>query len=186
MKCLHNNEALGQVSSSCDPHTSTSLSSDLTMPSSLTLNRSYQFIVYSFSFASTDHGLGGLVSAKADVYSNEILLIETFSGKKKKPTEVMFETDMSLKQWIHRECAAGGSLITVIDPKLLNDDRDDFLSSKEQCFSCVMELALSCTTETTQDRGNMIELAAKLKKIRKQFLTSIELSLPNNMETEDS
>ena len=51
--------------------------------------------------ASTGHGLGGLVSAKADVYSHGILLIETFSGKKK-PTNAMFETEMSLKQWRHR------------------------------------------------------------------------------------
>lgn len=98
----------------------------------------------------------------------------------------MFETDMSLKLCIHRECAAGCSLIIVIDPKLLNDDRDDFLSSKVQCFSCVMELALSCTAERPQDWSNMIEMAARLKKIRKQLLTSIEVSFPNKMETKDS
>jgi len=93
---------------------------------------------------------------------------------------------MSLKQWIHCECAAGGSLITMIDPKLLNEDRDDFLSFKAQCFSRVMELALSCTAETPQVRSNMTEVAGRLKKIRKQFLISIEISSASKLETKDS
>jgi len=49
-----------------------------------------------------------------------------------------------------------------------------------------MKLALSCTVETPQDQCNMIDVAARLKKTSKQFLTSIEVSLANKMETKDS
>ena len=49
-----------------------------------------------------------------------------------------------------------------------------------------MELTLSCTVDTPQDQSNTIEMAARLKKIRKQFLTSIEVSLANKMETKDN
>ena len=101
--------------------------------------------------------------------------MEVFSGKK--PTDSMFEADMSLKHWIHDECCGGGSLINVIDPKLLNDDGVDWSTFKEQCFSWVMELALSCTENVPSNRNNMIEVAARLKNIRKQFLASIKVTI---------
>ncbi|KAJ8443081.1 hypothetical protein Cgig2_004286 [Carnegiea gigantea] len=77
-----------------------------------------QLTILSNNFTTT-----GFVSTKADVYSYGILLIETFS--RKKPTDSMFDADMSLKHWIHDECCGGGSLINVIDPKLLNEDGVD-------------------------------------------------------------
>ncbi|KAJ8422076.1 hypothetical protein Cgig2_010856 [Carnegiea gigantea] len=126
-------------------------------------------------YMAPEYGLGGLVSTKADVYSYEILLMEVFSGKK--PTDSMFEVDMSLKHWIHDECCGDGSLINVIDPKLLNEDGIDWSTFKEQCFSWVMELALSCTEEVPPNRNNMIEVAARLKNIRKQFLASIKVTI---------
>ncbi|KAJ8445340.1 hypothetical protein Cgig2_010698 [Carnegiea gigantea] len=97
-----------------------------------------QSTVLSNNLATTGYiapecGLGGLISTKADVYSYGILLMETFSGKK--PIDSMFEADVSLKHWIHDECCGGGSLINVIDPKLLNEDGGDWSIFKEQCFS---------------------------------------------------
>ncbi|KAJ8446127.1 hypothetical protein Cgig2_000924 [Carnegiea gigantea] len=68
-----------------------------------------------------------------DVYSYGILLMETFS--RKKPTDSMFEADISLKHWIHYECCGGGSLINLIDPKLLNEGGGEWSTFKEQCFS---------------------------------------------------
>ncbi|KAJ8445345.1 hypothetical protein Cgig2_010703 [Carnegiea gigantea] len=124
-------------------------------------------------YMAPEYGSGGLVSTKADVYSYGILLMETFSGKK--PTDSMFEADMSLKHWIHDECCGGGSLINVIDPKLLNEDGGDLFTFKEQCFSWATELALSCTEEVPHNRNNMIEVAARLKNIRKQFVASIKV-----------
>ena len=129
---------------------------------------------------STEYGLGGLVSTKVDVYSYGILLIETFSSKK--PTDPMFETDVSLKQWMCHECSNGGSLINVIDPNLVNEDGGNFSPSMEQCFHSVMELALSCTAEMPHDRSNMIEVVARLKKISKQFLASIQVTIKTKLE----
>ncbi|KAJ8421287.1 hypothetical protein Cgig2_006537 [Carnegiea gigantea] len=124
-------------------------------------------------YMAPEYGSGGLVSTKADVYSYGILMMETFSGKK--PTDLMFEADMSLKHWIHDECHGGGSFINVIDPKLLNEDGGDWSTFKEQCFSWVMELALSCTEEVPHNRNNMIEVVARLMNIRKQLLASIKV-----------
>lgn len=126
-------------------------------------------------YMAPEYGLGGLVSTKADVYSYGILLMETFSGKR--PTNSMFEAEMSLKHWMHDECCGGGSLSNVIDPKLMNEDGGDWSTFKEQCFSWVMELALSCTEEMAHNRNNMIEVTARLKKIRKQFLASIKATI---------
>jgi len=129
----------------------------------------------------TEYGLGGVGSAKAYVYSYGIMLIGAFSGKQ--PTDMMFETNMSLKQWMYHACSNGGSLINVIDPNLLDEDGDDFSPSMEQCFCWAMELALSCTAKMPCDRSGMIEVAARLKKINKQFLDSVQITIKTKSQS---
>lgn len=46
-----------------------------------------------------EYGPEGLVSIKCDVYSYEIMLIETFT--RTKPNDEMFDGELSLMKWVY-------------------------------------------------------------------------------------
>jgi len=49
-------------------------------------------------------------------------------------------------------------------------NRGDDYSNKEHCVTSIMELALQCSNESPEGRINMIEILARFKKIKEQFL----------------
>ncbi|KDO49783.1 hypothetical protein CISIN_1g047043mg [Citrus sinensis] len=59
-------------------------------------------------------GSEGIISAKCDVYSFGVLLMETFTGKK--PTDEMFTGEISLKNWVNESLPH--ALTDVVDANL--------------------------------------------------------------------
>ncbi|CDO96833.1 unnamed protein product [Coffea canephora] len=114
----------------------------------------------------TDFGLEGLVSTRIDVYSFGIILMETFS--RMKPSDEIFKEDLTLKNWI--EESLPNATVQVIDGNLLRQ-QDEHFSEKLVCVSMIFKLALSCCTECPQDRINIKEVVAALKKIKRQLDT---------------
>ncbi|XP_022735489.1 receptor kinase-like protein Xa21 [Durio zibethinus] len=51
---------------------------------------------------------------------------------------------------------------------------DEYFIIKANCISSIMELALKCSAELPEDRNNMADVVAMLKKIKHKFLISIE------------
>ncbi|KAL6284582.1 hypothetical protein ACE6H2_015511 [Prunus campanulata] len=121
-------------------------------------------------YMAPEYGLEGMVSTRGDVYSFGILVMETFT--RRKPTDEMFVGEMNLKQWIANSLVLPDAMIDeVVDASLLcTQQEDDDLVRKRDCLSSVMRLALTCCAESPEERINMEEAVATLKKIKIKFL----------------
>ncbi|KAL6282483.1 hypothetical protein ACE6H2_013412 [Prunus campanulata] len=121
-------------------------------------------------YMAPEYGLEGVVSTRGDVYSFGILVMETFT--RRKPIDEMFVGEMNLKQWIANSLVLPDAIIyEVVDASLLcTQQEDDDLVKKRDCLSFIMRLALTCCAESPEERINMEEAVATLKKIKIKFL----------------
>ncbi|ESR63269.1 hypothetical protein CICLE_v10013944mg [Citrus x clementina] len=103
-----------------------------------------------------------------DVYSFGIILMETFKGKK--PTDEIFNEEMTLKHWVNDWLPI--SIMKVIDANLLSREDMHFVA-KEQCVSFVFNLAMECTVESPQQRINAKKIVTRLLKIRDSLLRNV-------------
>ncbi|KAK9204109.1 hypothetical protein WN943_014367 [Citrus x changshan-huyou] len=115
-------------------------------------------------YMAPEYGSEGIVSAKCDVYSYGVLLMETFT--RKGPTDEMFTGEMSLRRWVKESLPDG--LTEVVDANLVREEQA--FSAKMDCILSIMDLALDCCMESPDMRINMTDAAAKLKKIKVKFL----------------
>ncbi|XVF87307.1 hypothetical protein PTKIN_Ptkin18bG0109500 [Pterospermum kingtungense] len=122
-----------------------------------------------FGYMAPEYGSTGIVSRKGDVYSYGILLMETFT--RKKPTDEIFSGEMSLKDWV--EESLSGAITDVLDAKLLK--KEEHFIAMVNCTSSVLGLALECTAKSPEERRNMNDVVAILKKIKIKYLKDVEL-----------
>ncbi|KAL3638691.1 hypothetical protein CASFOL_016598 [Castilleja foliolosa] len=120
-------------------------------------------------YAAPEYGLEGKVSTKGDVYSYGIMLLEMFT--RKRPTDDMFSAEMSLKYWV----SENGS-IEVVDPDLLSRE-DQHFSPHEQCVSSIFDLAMKCLAFSPDERINMIQVVAALRKVKSKFIAATEVNI---------
>ncbi|KAM5587930.1 hypothetical protein ABKV19_006401 [Rosa sericea] len=119
-------------------------------------------------YMAPEYGLEGIVTRRGDVYSFGILLLETFTNRK--PTNEMFDGEMSLKQWVENALFAD-AIVEVVDTTLLGIEEDHSFVSKRECISSIMRLALACCAKLPEERINMQEALATLDKVKIKFLT---------------
>ncbi|KAB2637270.1 receptor-like protein kinase [Pyrus ussuriensis x Pyrus communis] len=118
-------------------------------------------------YMAPEYGMDGIVSTKGDVYSFGIVLMETFT--KRKPTDEMFAGEMNLKQWISNSLFQD-VIFEVVDASLLQTEEDRDFSSKRDCLSSILRLALGCSAEFPEERVSMPDAVATLNKIKIKFL----------------
>ncbi|XWS10102.1 hypothetical protein CRYUN_Cryun39dG0046900 [Craigia yunnanensis] len=116
-------------------------------------------------YMAPEYGSEGIVSTKGDVYNFGILLMETFT--RKKPTDEIFTGEISIKYWVKESLPS--ALMEVVDANLLNSEERGYSATRDCAFS-VLQLALDCSEEIPEERINMKEVVAKLKKIKLKFL----------------
>ncbi|KAH9722948.1 protein kinase domain-containing protein [Citrus sinensis] len=118
-------------------------------------------------YMAPEYGSEGIVSAKCDVYSYGVLLMETFT--RKRPTDEMFTGEMSLRRWVKESLPHRVS--EVVDANLVREEQA--FSAKMDCLLSIMDLALDCCMESPDKRMHMTDAAAKLKKIKVKFLDDV-------------
>ncbi|KAL0438012.1 UNVERIFIED_CONTAM: Receptor kinase-like protein Xa21 [Sesamum latifolium] len=119
-------------------------------------------------YMAPEYGSEGRVSTSGDVYSYGIVLLEMFT--RKKPTDDMFTEELSLKHWVGRGLQ-DNTVTEVVAPGLLAR-QDQYFSAKEQCVLSIFRLAMECLALSPEERINMIEMVAALRKIRATFIAS--------------
>ncbi|XP_044507258.1 putative receptor-like protein kinase At3g47110 [Mangifera indica] len=107
-----------------------------------------------------EYGREEKVSRQGDVYNYGIMLMDTFT--KKKPTNEMFIEEMSLRRWVGVSLCS--TVVQVVDINLHTRD-DEHFSSKEECVSSILSLAMECTRESPLERLTMKEVVTRLIKI---------------------
>ncbi|XP_042033547.1 probable LRR receptor-like serine/threonine-protein kinase At3g47570 [Salvia splendens] len=120
-------------------------------------------------YAAPEYGSEGKVSTGADVYSFGIMLLEMFT--RKKPTDDMFDGEKSLKEWVS-EALLANEIIQVLAPALL-PVRDRHFDMKMSEITSVFELAMKCLGISPDERINMIEAEATLKRIKAKFVIRV-------------
>ncbi|PHT97919.1 hypothetical protein BC332_33163 [Capsicum chinense] len=88
-----------------------------------------------------EYGLEGLVPTKCDVYSYEIMLLETFTWRK--PNE--FEGDLILKKWV--SYSLPDAVMEVVDANLLTSTCNR-LKKELDVMASIMKVVLDCCNKS--------------------------------------
>ena len=111
-----------------------------------------------------EYGSEGKVSAKGDIYSYGIILLEIIT--RKKPTDKMFVGGVDMRQWItslpHR--------IDVVDDGLLRIEDGRDVTVMQNILSSILELGLRCFAELPNERLVIKDVVAKVNKIKLALL----------------
>jgi LRR receptor-like serine/threonine-protein kinase FLS2 len=110
-----------------------------------------------------EYGFQGKASIKGDVYSYGIILLEMIS--RKKPTDDMFEGELTLRQWINM--SVPDRMMEVVDEGLLKTENGRDVNVMQNVLSFIIELGLMCSKELPNKRVNIKDVLAKLKKIKR-------------------
>ncbi|KAI9076973.1 hypothetical protein K1719_041049 [Acacia pycnantha] len=125
----------------------------------------YTKTLATIGYMAPEYGSNGVVSAKGDVFSYGILLMEMFT--RKKPTNEMFVQGLTLKDWVSK--STPHSIINIIDTNLLHSEiqnTDNILPH----LSSMFELALNCCIDLPEARCTMIDVVVSLKNIKALFM----------------
>ncbi|KAG6642332.1 hypothetical protein CIPAW_09G135400, partial [Carya illinoinensis] len=121
--------------------------------------------VATIEYGTREYGSEGIISTRGNMYSHGILLMETFTRKRR--TNDIFSEEMNLKSWIE-ELLQVLSVTDIIDDNLLSNESDD--ASMEELISSIMRLALDCYAESPEQRINIKNVSDTLHKIKLKFL----------------
>ncbi|XVF78257.1 hypothetical protein PTKIN_Ptkin14bG0116400 [Pterospermum kingtungense] len=102
--------------------------------------------IHTMTLATIGYGSEGIVCTKGDVYSFDILLMETTT--RKKPIDEIFAGEMNLKYWV--KVSLPSALMDVVDPNLLNNGERPYSTATSDCALSILQLALECSEEVLE------------------------------------
>uniref|UniRef100_A0A0E0IUH6 Serine-threonine/tyrosine-protein kinase catalytic domain-containing protein n=1 Tax=Oryza nivara TaxID=4536 RepID=A0A0E0IUH6_ORYNI len=123
-------------------------------------------------------GAGNTVSTQGDIYSYDILVLETVTGKR--PSDKKFTQGLSLCESVR--VGLHGKVMDIVDNKLcLGIDQhdpettDDFSSKQKiDCLISLLRLGLSCSQEMPSSRLSTGEIIKELHAIKESLLLEIK------------
>eukprot|EP01018_Ginkgo_biloba_P028017 Gb_24720 [translate_table: standard] len=133
----------------------------------------------SVGYIAPEYGVGGEVSAKGDVYSYGVLLLEMFT--RKRPINEMFVGELNLHKWVRS--AFPNRVAEVVDSCLFpnmcvgSEEREENqLHYNHSLLNSVLHLGLLCTNESPHDRPTMTDVVGMLDRLRASFVGSADTS----------
>jgi LRR receptor-like serine/threonine-protein kinase FLS2 len=110
----------------------------------------------------TEYGSEGKVFIKGDIYSYGIILLGMIT--RKKPTDNMFVGELTMRQWIN--ALLPDIMMKVVDDSLLRTENGRDVTIMQSVLLFIIELGLRCSKELLDERVDMKNVLAKLKKIQ--------------------
>jgi len=122
----------------------------------------------SIGYIAPEYGMGGQISAKGDVYSYGVLLLEMFTGHC--PTDQKFEDGLSLHK--HVATMFPHAMADILDPNMLQNDLDGGENSEmmQRCVVPMVNLGLLCSMASPRDRLGMEQVSTAILDIKRAFL----------------
>ena len=121
-----------------------------------------------------EHGMGGQVSVRSDVYSYGILMLEMFTGKR--PTDDMFKDGLTLQKFVEDEFSKGSRVTMIVDPSLFSQESEKMLHVNqggsqaceriERCLIAVLAIGLSCAKDSSGERMEIKDAVTNLEAIK--------------------
>eukprot|EP01018_Ginkgo_biloba_P027946 Gb_20000 [translate_table: standard] len=130
----------------------------------------------SVGYIAPEYGVGGEVSAKEDVYSYGVLLLEMFT--RKRPINEMFVGDLDLHKWVRS--AFPNRVAEVVDSCLFpnsvgrEETGENEAHYKHSLVNSVLHLGLLCTNESPHDRPTTRDVVGMLDRLRASFVGSAD------------
>ncbi|CAN1187563.1 Probable LRR receptor-like serine/threonine-protein kinase At3g47570 [Linum perenne] len=115
-------------------------------------------------YAPPEYGMGNEVSIQGDVYSYGVLLLEMFTGRR--PIDETFREGLSLHN-IVKSALSKQQTMNVLDPILLNEPLPRLTT--HHLLSSILEIGVTCSSDTPEDRVSMSEVLSRLTAIRKKL-----------------
>ncbi|KAL6139234.1 hypothetical protein ACLB2K_064511 [Fragaria x ananassa] len=124
------------------------------------------FLRGSIGYIPPEYAQGIEVSAKGDVYSFGVMVLELIT--RKRPTSNMFRDEVDLRKWVHSSYP--DHVLDVVDSTLKEiKSTDGALDDLERCCIQVLEVGLRCTEDTPQKRPSMSFVVQKLTRCLESF-----------------
>eukprot|EP01018_Ginkgo_biloba_P029422 Gb_11994 [translate_table: standard] len=138
----------------------------ITCENSMDLYTSTIKVKGSVGYIAPEYGQDGMVSAKGDVYSYGILLLEILT--RRRPTDEMFSGGLNLQKWVNM--AFPEKMVEVVDECLFTNVSDEEQHKIYECVREMMGVGLACTKEMPQQRPQMGDVVRALESIREAFV----------------
>ncbi|XP_063941658.1 probable LRR receptor-like serine/threonine-protein kinase At3g47570 [Daucus carota subsp. sativus] len=119
-------------------------------------------------YVPPEYGMGVEISAKGDVYSYGILLLEMFSGKRPTCSSALLENCSNLHDYVKK--ALPQSVMNITDPRIKTEEEEDGSEKKHShrkanvaaCLTSVFEVGILCSVEIPRDR---IDISVAIKQL---------------------
>ncbi|XP_029130294.1 receptor kinase-like protein Xa21 [Cajanus cajan] len=116
-----------------------------------------------------EYGAGVHVSAKGDIYSYGILVLEMLTGKK--PTDNMFGEGLSLHKFC--ENAIPDRIIEIVDSRLLVSSAEEGTRVMErtigECLVSFARIGVACAAELPNQRMDIKDVIVELQAIKRKL-----------------
>ncbi|VVA12694.1 PREDICTED: probable LRR receptor [Prunus dulcis] len=122
------------------------------------------FLLGSIGYIPPEYGQGIEVSAKGDVYSFGVMLLEMIT--RRRPTSNMYYDGLDLRKWVSG--AFPGKILDVVDTTLKQDAYLEVthgaLEELEQCSIQMLDVGMMCREDNPHKRPPMSSVVKSLKK----------------------
>ncbi|CAN1187569.1 Probable LRR receptor-like serine/threonine-protein kinase At3g47570 [Linum perenne] len=117
-------------------------------------------------YAPPEYGMGNEVSIQGDVYSYGVLLLEMFTGRR--PIDETFREGLSLHNIVKSALSKQQTMLTT-HRNHASSSSEDTRSHLEDLLSSILEIGVTCSSDTPEDRVSMSEVLSRLTAIRKKL-----------------
>ncbi|XP_048445427.1 LRR receptor-like serine/threonine-protein kinase RGI3 [Pyrus x bretschneideri] len=113
----------------------------------------------SYGYIAPEYACMLKITAKSDVYSYGVVLLEIITGKR--PVDPSFTDGQHVIQWVRDHLKSKKDPVEILDPKL-----QGYPDTQIQEMLQALGISLLCTSNRAEDRPTMKDVAALLREIR--------------------